>query len=136
MTIRTYSEMIRVRSFEDRFNYLNLHGEVGRETFGFDRWLNQAFYRSREWRSLRSFVIVRDEGCDLAVPGYEIHDRVYIHHMNPMTKDQLIQGDEDVLDPEFLVLVSHRTHNAIHFGDRSLLPQDYVPRRPGDTKLW
>lgn len=136
MTIRTYSEMIRVRSFEDRFDYLNLHGEVGRETFGFDRWLNQAFYRSREWRSLRSFVIVRDEGCDLAVPGYEIHDRVYIHHMNPMTKDQLIQGDEDVLDPEFLVLVSHRTHNAIHFGDRSLLPQDYVPRRPGDTKLW
>lgn len=136
MTIRTYSEMIRVRSFEDRFDYLNLHGEVGRETFGFDRWLNQAFYRSREWRSLRSFVIARDEGCDLAVPGYEIHDRVYIHHMNPMTKDQLIQGDEDVLDPEFLVLVSHRTHNAIHFGDRSLLPQDYVPRRPGDTKLW
>lgn len=136
MRIRTYSELIRQGSFEDRYDYLALRGEVGMTTFGYDRWLNQRFYRSTEWRNLRSFVITRDEGCDLAVPGFEIHEQVYIHHMNPMTVDDLVHGNEDVLDPEFLITTTHRTHNAIHYGDKNLLPRQYVPRRPNDTKLW
>lgn len=134
--IRTYSELIRVSSFEDRYDYLALRGAVGMETFGYDRWLNQQFYTSRQWKNLRSFVISRDEGCDLAVPGFEIHDRIYIHHMNPMTVEDLTHGNEDVLDPEFLISTTHRTHNAIHYGDKNLLPKQYVPRRPNDTKLW
>lgn len=134
--IRTYSELIRVSSFEDRYDYLALRGAVGMETFGYDRWLNQRFYTSRQWKNLRSFVISRDEGCDLAVPGFEIHERIYIHHMNPMTVEDLTHGNEDVLDPEFLISTTHRTHNAIHYGDKNLLPKQYVPRRPNDTKLW
>lgn len=136
MTIKTYTELLQRSSFEDRYDYLALKGSVGMSTFGYDRWLNQRFYTSSQWKSLRSYVIVRDEGCDLAVPGFEIHERVYIHHMNPMTVEDLTHGNEDVLDPEFLITTTHRTHNAIHYGDKNLLPKQYTPRRPGDTKLW
>lgn len=134
--IRTYSELRRLETFEDRYRYLRLHGQVGDPTFGFDRWMNQQFYRSREWRQLRQQIILRDEGCDLGVPGFEIHDRIIIHHMNPMVPQDLVQGSLDVLDPEYLICVTHPTHNAIHYGDESLLPKPMVERRPGDTKLW
>jgi hypothetical protein len=123
-------------SFEDRFRYLSLHGEVGQATFGFDRWINQHFYRSREWRQARDFVILRDEGCDLGVPGYDIHHGLLVHHMNPMSPEDLERGEGWVLDPEFLITTTHRTHNAIHYGDESLLPRMPVERRPGDTRLW
>lgn len=136
MTIRTYSELIRMSKFEDRYEYLALRGAVGESTFGFDRYMNQHFYTSRQWRVLRNHIIVRDEGCDLGVRGFEIHDRIYIHHMNPMGVEDLVHGNEDVLDPEFLITTTHRTHNAIHYGDRSLLPKEYSPRKPNDTKLW
>jgi hypothetical protein len=134
--IRTYGELVRIASFEDRFRYLALRGGVGATTFGSDRWLNQAFYRSSQWKRLRSEIIVRDSGCDLGVEGYEIHEAVYIHHMNPMTAEAIQHGDTSILDPEFLISTTHRTHNAIHYGDESLLPQTYTPRMPGDTKLW
>ncbi len=134
--IRTYSELSRIRDFEERFRYLALRGEVGASTFGFDRWMNQEFYRSREWKHVRRDVIARDQACDLGIEGYEIHGRIYIHHMNPMNQDQIIHGDDDILDPEFLISTTHRTHNAIHYGDESLLPRPFVPRSPGDTKLW
>lgn len=136
MTIRTYSELIRMSKFEDRYEYLALRGAVGESTFGFDRYMNQHFYTSRQWRVLRNHIIVRDEGCDLGVRGFEIHDRIYIHHMNPMGVEDLVHSNEDVLDPEFLITTTHRTHNAIHYGDRSLLPKEYSPRKPNDTKLW
>lgn len=133
---RRYSELASISGFEDRFEYLALHGEVGLATFGYDRWMNQRFYTSREWRTLRSHIIVRDNGCDLGVKGFEIHERAYIHHMNPMTVVNLAHGTGDILDPEFLITTSHRTHNAIHYGDKNLLPQQYKPRSPNDTKLW
>jgi hypothetical protein len=136
MRIRTYSELRRIDTFEERFRYLSLSGVVGESTFGFDRYINQAFYRSTEWRRTRDQVIVRDLGCDLGVEGYEIHDRIYIHHMNPMTVDQIAHGDDAILDLEFLICTTHSTHNAIHYGDESLLPKPPVERRPGDTRLW
>lgn len=135
-TIRTYSELTRYHTLEDRFRYLSLRGVVGEVTFGFDRFINQGFYRSREWRSIRDHVIVRDNGCDLGVDGWPIHDRVIIHHMNPMSVNEIVDGDDSILNPEFLVSVSHKTHNAIHYGDESQLPRIFVPRRPGDTKSW
>jgi hypothetical protein len=134
--IRTYTELSRLTTLEERYRYLQLSGRVGDQTFGFDRYVNQQFYRSAEWRRLRHHVIARDMGCDLGVQGYEIHNSPYIHHMNPMTLDQIVHGDESILDPEFLVVVTMQTHNAIHYGDASLLPQTVVERRPGDTKLW
>jgi hypothetical protein len=136
MRTRSYRELRRLRTFEERYDYLALHAQVGVATFGFDRWINQAFYRSREWKSIRSFVITRDLGCDLGVEGFEIHEKVYIHHMNPMVVEDLTHGAEEVLDPEFLISTTHRTHNAIHYGDRNLLPKQYNPRTPNDTKLW
>jgi hypothetical protein len=136
MTIRTYWDLRRLQSFEERFAYLALHGQVGEATFGFDRYINQGFYRSTEWKRIRSFVIVRDNGCDLGIEDREIHDAVYIHHMNPMTRDQIRDGDESILNPDYLISVTHKTHNAIHYGDRSLLPAIVVERKPGDTKLW
>lgn len=136
MRIRSYSELRQIDDFEDRYEYLALRGEVGASTFGFDRYLNQRFYRSTEWRHIRSHIIARDQGCDLGVIGYEIHDRIYIHHMNPMTSKELEAGDESIIDPEFLISTTHRTHNAIHYGDKNLLPKLLVERRPGDTKLW
>jgi hypothetical protein len=134
--IRTYRELRRFESLRERYDYLRLGGIVGQDTFGFDRYLNQDFYRSAMWKHARNHVIARDNGCDLGIQGFEIHDRVYVHHMNPMTPDQIKHGDVDLLDPEYLICVSLTTHNAIHYGDERLLPRDYVPRRPGDTKLW
>lgn len=136
MKVRTYSEMRTYETFEERYEYLKLGGEVGSETFGFDRWMNQTFYRSREWRDARDFVIVRDNGCDLAVPGYEVGDDALVHHLNPMTPEDLVRKQLWVLDPEYLVLTTKRTHNAIHYGDASQLRHPHVERRPGDTKLW
>lgn len=134
--IRTYSELIQHSSFEDRFKYLSLRGGVGRSTFGFDRYLNQKFYTSRQWKSIRDHVILRDNGCDLAVNGFEIHNKLLIHHMNPIDVNSLVHEDPNILDPEFLITTTHRTHNAIHFGDEKLLPKPLVERRRGDTKLW
>jgi hypothetical protein len=136
MMIRTYTELSKIQGFKERFDYLALSASVGVSTFGFDRHLNQRLYTSRQWRDLRSYVIVRDNGCDLGVDEFEIHDRVYIHHMNPVTVHDLTHGNDDVFDPEFLITTTHRTHNAIHYGDRELLPREYKPRRSGDTKLW
>jgi hypothetical protein len=134
--IRTYSELRRLETLEDRFRYLSLRGEVGQTTFGYDRWINQQFYTSTQWRNMRNHVIARDIGRDLGVEGYEIHDRIYIHHMNPMTAEQIQKADPRILDPEFLICVTHKTHNAIHYGDEGLLPKPLVERRPGDTTLW
>lgn len=125
-----------IDSFEQRYKYLALRGSVGEATFGFDRYMNQQFYTSSQWRHVRNHVIARDKGCDLGVEGYEIHDRVIIHHMNPMTVENIVHGDDDILDPEFLITTTHRTHNAIHYGDERLLPRPLVERRRGDTKLW
>lgn len=136
MRIRTYSELQRCNTFEDRFHYLKLGGSVAASTFGFDRYINQTFYRSRQWRDIRNHVIARDEGMDLGCPGYEIYDRVIIHHMNPMSPEDIQHGDDSILDPEFLITTTHRTHNAIHYGDASLLVRPLVERRPGDTTPW
>jgi hypothetical protein len=134
--IRTYSELRRLDTFEERYRYLALRGNVGASTFGFDRYKNQMFYRSTQWRQIRHHVIARDNGCDLGIDGYDIHDRIYIHHMNPMTVEDISHGDDDILDPEYLITTTHRTHNAIHYGDETLLPRRLVERRPGDTRLW
>lgn len=136
MKIRRYSELRRLETFKDRYDYLQLKGHVGESTFGFDRYINQQFYRSRQWKQIRDKVIARDEGLDLGIPGYEIYDRIIIHHMNPMTVENIEHGDSDILDPEFLITTTHKTHNAIHYGDASLLPRTLTERRPGDTKLW
>lgn len=136
MRNRSYSELSRIDDFEERFRYLALHGRVGDPTFAYDRWMNQSFYASTQWKQIRNFVIDRDRGCDLGVPGYEIHSRLYIHHMNPMSVEDLKHGNEDVLDPEFLITTTHRTHNAIHYGDERQLLRPFVPRQRGDTKLW
>lgn len=136
MRTRTYSQLCRFRTFEERFDYLVLQGEVGLSTFGFDRWMNQRFYRSSEWHHVRNLVIFRDHGCDLGVDGYEIRARVMVHHMNPLTLEDLRDGGPIALDPEYLITTTHRTHNAIHYGDASLIRRGPVQRRPGDTKLW
>ena len=136
MRFRTYSELRRIDDFEERYEYLRIGGGVGRETFGFDRYMNQQFYTSREWKQIRQKVIARDLGCDLGIEGHDIFDQIQVHHMNPMTPDDIKHGNDDILDPEFLISTSHRTHNAIHFGDKNLLPKTMVARQPGDTKLW
>lgn len=135
--IRRYSDLRRLKTIHERFDYLKLGGAVGRDTFGFDRYLNQDFYKSTEWRHIRNVVIARDMGCDLGLEGFDIHDRaIYVHHMNPMTPDDIKHSNTDILDPEFLISVTHKTHNAVHYGDASLLPREFVERKPGDTKLW
>jgi len=134
--IRMYSELIHLSTLEDRFRYLALRGVVGETTFGFDRYMNQMFYTSREWKQIRRHVILRDNGCDLGIDDWVIHKGLYIHHMNPMTVKDIVNGDSSILDPEFLITASHGTHNAIHYGDERLLPRTLVERRPGDTKLW
>lgn len=134
--IRTYVQLSRLDTFEDRYAYLKLSGSVGQSTFGFDRWINQRFYKSQEWRAVRDHVIVRDSGCDLGIPGYEIHSGLLIHHMNPVTADDLEYGNSWIIDPNFLITTSLRTHNAIHYGDETLLPRGPVIRKFGDTKLW
>lgn len=134
--IRTYSELIKLESFEDRYRYLKLNGFVGKDTFGFDRYLNQKFYRSQEWKNIRDYVIVRDGGCDLAADGYEIHGRIYIHHMNPIVAKDIIHNNEILLDPEYLITTTHNTHNAIHYGDESLLMMTPIDRFENDTCPW
>lgn len=134
--IRTYSELCKLPTFKDRFNYLSLDGLVGQDTFGFERYLNQRFYRSKEWKQLRNKIIVRDNGCDLGINGREIFGRVIIHHMNPVGVEDIENASEYLLNPEYLICVSHLTHNAIHYGDESIFPEEFVERSPGDTKLW
>lgn len=136
MRIKTYSELIALPTFEDRFEYLQLKGIVGQETFGFDRYLNQILYNSKEWKHLRNEIIVRDNGCDLALEGFEIHGRILIHHINPITIDDVIKRREMVFDPENLICVKHNTHNAIHYGDKSLLITGPIERRANDTCPW
>lgn len=136
MLTRSYSELVLLKTFEQRYRYLALNGVVGDSTFGHDRYLNQMFYRSREWRQLRHKIIARDEGLDLGVSEHEIYDAIYVHHMNPMVVSDIADGNDDILNPEFLISVSLRTHNAIHYGDERLLAKPLVERRPGDTKLW
>jgi len=132
----TYEELSKRDAFLSRFKYAMLGGELGIATFGFDRHLNQAFYSSYLWKRVRDEVIIRDYGCDLGIPGHEIHDRILVHHMNPIKVQDLVEFNDDLLNPEYLVCVSTRTHNAIHFGDERQLAPAIVERRPGDTKLW
>lgn len=134
--IRTYSELITIPTFLARYEYLKLDGQVGKETFGFDRYLNQQFYHSDEWRSIRDFIITRDLGCDLGLEGYEIHGRIYIHHMNPITVKDIRDYTDYLIDPEYLICTTHNTHNAIHYGDSSLLIAEPVERTPFDTCPW
>lgn len=136
MRIRSYRELRRLTSFEERFEYLSLRGQVGAATFGFDRWINQDFYRSKQWKDVRQNVIARDNGCDLGVDGYEIYDKIIIHHLNPMTPEDIEDGNPMIFDLDNLITTTHNTHNAIHYGDKSLLPRPTVARRPGDTRLW
>lgn len=134
--IRTYSELSELSTFQERFRYLQLGGFVGEETFGFDRYINQKFYMSKEWKSIRDAIIVRDCGCDLGVEGYEIHGRLYIHHMNPIAVNDIVDQTEFLLNPEYLICTSFNTHNAIHYGDESLLITEPVERKPNDTCPW
>lgn len=134
--IRSYSELEQFDSFLDRYKYLKLNGGVGVETFGFDRYVNQAFYRSKTWRDARAEVINRDGGCDLGDPDFPIYGRILVHHMNPIQLIELEEFSADILDPEFLICVSHGTHNAIHYGDESLLPLAPPERKPNDTIPW
>lgn len=136
MKIRTYTELIRIDDFVGRYEYLRLRGEVGVSTFGWERWMNQMLYRSPKWRRTRDKVIIRDMGCDLAHQDFQIGDRIIIHHMNPLTLEQIEDDVDEIYEPEFLVCTSHMTHNAIHYGDQSLLPQLPVERMPGDTCPW
>lgn len=134
--MKTYSEMILLPTYNERFRYLKLDGKVGADTFGLDRYLNQVFYRSAEWKRIRDMVIVRDNGCDLGIPELPIYGKVIIHHMNPLSVDDILKDDpEYVMNPEYLVCASHSTHNAIHYGDDSQL-QEYIPRRANDTAPW
>lgn len=134
--IKCYSELILIPDFKDKYEYLKLDGYVGNETFGFDRYLNQVFYRSLEWRRIRNEVIIRDNGCDLGHQDYPINGRVIIHHLNPLTIDDIRKESKYLLDPEYLICVSHQTHNAIHYGDDSKLFTGLTQRNIGDTKLW
>jgi hypothetical protein len=134
--MRTYADLSQLETLEDRFDYLVLDGDVGYSTFGFDRWANQGFYRSREWRDIRSFVIVRDDGNDLGVFDFPVTGPPHIHHMNPLTLEDIEEATDNLFNPEYLVCVSQRTHNAIHFGNRANLPQVPVARSSGDTLLW
>ena len=136
MNIRTYSELITILTFEERYRYLQLDGTVGVDTFGFDRIFNQLFYRSSEWRRIRDIVITRDYGRDLAVEGYEIYGRIIIHHMNPITLDDLDKKSDFLLNPEYLITTTHTTHNAIHYGDENLLLKAPIERSRNDTCPW
>lgn len=134
--IRRYSELILLPTFLERFGYLSLSGKVGEETFGFDRYLNQLFYRSKRWRSVRNEIIVRDNGCDLGIEGLDVSDKIIVHHMNPVSLEELEFDNESLYNPDFLICVSHQTHNAIHYGDANLLPKAPVERKPNDTCPW
>lgn len=134
--IRTYSDLRRMSTLEERYDYLQLGGSVGTTTFGFDRWVNQMFYRSREWRNIREEIIVRDDGLDLGAYDVPIRGAHVIHHMNPLTLEDIEEATDNLINPEFLITTALRTHNAIHYGDKSLLPRPFVERSPGDTRLW
>lgn len=134
--IRTYSELTTFDSFIDRYRYLKLHGRIGESTFGFDRYLNQRFYASQFWKDIRNEVIARDLGRDLGVEGFEIPGKIIVHHMNPITVDDVLNRSESVFNPEFLICVSHNTHEALHYGDESLLLTSPIIRRPNDTIPW
>lgn len=134
--IRSYSELIALDGFLSRFKYLELGGSIGSRTFGGNRYLNQIFYHSKEWKDFRRDIILRDNGCDLGVDGWEIHGRIYIHHINPITELDIKNRSDSLLDPENAICVSLNTHEAIHYGDISLLPIEYSPRCPNDTCPW
>lgn len=136
MSIRTYSELIKIPKFKDRFEYLQLDGKVGEETFGFDRYLNQIFYKSPEWKAVRDFVIIRDQGCDLAMEGHEIFGRIMVHHMNPIRIEDIVNRSKYLLDPEYLICTIKNTHDAIHYGDGSLLTTGPIERTKNDTCPW
>ena len=136
MSIRTYSELITFPTFEERFKYLQLNGQVGESTFGFDRYMNQVFYRSQKWKSIRDFVIIRDCGCDLGVEGYDIHGKIIIHHMNPLSIRDIETESDFLLNPDFLICTTHNTHNAIHYGDENLLVTAPIERTKNDTCPW
>ena len=136
MNIRTYSELITIPSFEERYRYLKLDGVVGEETFGFDRYLNQLFYSSKEWKTIRNFVITRDNGCDLGMEEHDIYGKILVHHMNPISKDDILGRSEYLLDPEFLISTIKNTHDAIHYGDESLLITAPIQRSKNDTCPW
>lgn len=133
---RTYSELSKIESFEERFEYLNLDGFVGEDTFGFDRYLNQKFYKSAEWKRIRNQVIIRDNGCDMGHPEHPISGSIIIHHMNPIKKEDIINTTSYLMNPEYLVCVSSRTHNAIHYGDVNQIKENFVERKPNDTCPW
>lgn len=134
--IRTYSELIRLPTFEERFEYLKLNGTVGEDTFGFDRYLNQIFYRSPEWKRVRDEIIIRDNGCDLGIIGHEIYGRILIHHMNPISVEDIKSRTDALFNPEYLISTIHLTHNAIHYGDQELLPKGPIIRFSNDTCPW
>ena len=134
--IRTYSELISLPTFEDRYRYLQLNGAVGKDTFGFDRYINQQFYRSKEWQRIRDEVVIRDNACDLGMEGYEIHGRIYVHHMNPIMVQDIQSNSDYLMNPEFLICTTHRTHNAIHYGDENLLARAPIERTKNDTRPW
>ena len=135
--IKTYSELLKLKTFRERYEYLKLDGTVGEETFGFGRYINQMFYKSEEWKRIRNYVITRDNGCDLGIPDRKIIDSVIlVHHMNPITKEDIINKNEILLDPEYLITTIKPTHNAIHYGDESLLNEDLVIRSKNDTCPW
>lgn len=136
MIIRTYSELKQLRTFEERYEYLRLRGTVGKDTFGFDRYLNQDFYKSQEWKDVRDYVIVRDGCCDLGVQGYEIHGKILIHHMNPILPEDILSHSDFLLDPEYLICTVLSTHNAIHYGDKSKLNIMPIERTKNDTCPW
>ena len=134
--IRCYSDLIQLETFKERYYYLKLHGKVGEDTFGFDRYINQSLYKSNKWKRTRSQVIIRDNGCDLGIEGHELDNYIVIHHMNPLTLEDIEEERDVVFNPEYLISCSSRTHKAIHFGDENLLPKDFVEIRPNDTCLW
>ena len=134
--IRTFHELSKLSTFEERFRYLQLTGTVGQETFGFDRIVNQRFYTSSEWKQIRDHVILRDEGCDLGVRGREIYGKILIHHLNPISLEDLIERSEFLLNPDYLICTTHETHNAIHYGDENLLARMPVERTRNDTCPW
>lgn len=136
MKIRTYSELVQLPTFEERFEYLKLDGVIGEDTFGFDRYLNQVFYRSKRWLRIRDEVIIRDNGCDLGVFGYDICDKILIHHMNPLSVEDIENETEFLLNPEYLISTTHNTHNAIHYGNKDLLIGAPIERAPFDTCPW
>lgn len=136
MIIKTYTELSRLKTFEERYQYLRLGGSVGKDTFGFDRYLNQMLYRSQKWKDIRDFVIIRDNGCDLGVEGYEIYGKILVHHMNPITLKDIEHESDFLFNPEYLISTTHNTHNAIHYGDENLLPKAPIERSRNDTCPW